>query len=466
MEEKSFSKIYFAIGSVALLTFIGVLNETSMNVTYPELSAQFGVSLDVIQWITTGYLLMVTITMGTTAYLLRQYAARWLHLFAVTFFIIGDLMCALTGNFPLLLTGRLIQAIATGLATPIMFHLIFTEIPRERIGMMTGLAAMVISFAPALGPTYGGIVSEMMSWRMIFWILLPVVLISLVCGQLFIRNQPLGNSKAFSYASLVTLALALISTISAVSTVGKHGFSRQFWLLLLIAIIFFGIFIYVNNHGKSSLFDLLVFKVVPLRLSTVTYFNLQFINIGISLVIPIYLQYVLHSSAIVAGLVLLPGSLIGAFISPIAGNLADRLGFVVPVVTGGCLLVIGTVSFSVFQQHLTPILIMIFFIVLRIGFNFAFSNTISNASMLVQPQNAPDVNSIFNMVQQFAGSLGTSLLASAIALFQAGNTGSLAGRTYAGGRFDFILLGILAIVTLLAMITNYRLQKTHAIISK
>ena len=258
MEEKSFSKIYFAIGSVALLTFIGVLNETSMNVTYPELSAQFGVSLDVIQWITTGYLLMVTITMGTTAYLLRQYAARWLHLFAVTFFIIGDLMCALTGNFPLLLTGRLIQAIATGLATPIMFHLIFTEIPRERIGMMTGLAAMVISFAPALGPTYGGIVSEMMSWRMIFWILLPVVLISLVCGQLFIRNQPLGNSKAFSYASLVTLALALISTISAVSTVGKHGFSRQFWLLLLIAIIFFGIFIYVNNHGKSSLFDLLV----------------------------------------------------------------------------------------------------------------------------------------------------------------------------------------------------------------
>lgn len=459
MEAKNFFRIYLAIGSVALLTFIGVLNETSMNVTYPELSAQFKVSLDVVQWITTGYLLMVTVTMGTTAYLLRQYAARWLHLFAVSFFIVGDLMCALTINFPILLTGRLIQAVATGLATPIMFHLIFTEIPRERIGMMTGLAGMVISFAPALGPTYGGVVSETLSWRMIFWILLPIVLISLLGGQLFIRNKPLGNDKAFSYASLITLAIALVSTISAVATVGKHGFSFQFWLLLLVAIIFFAIFIYVNNHGKSSLFDLRVFKVIPLRLSTLTYFNLQFINIGISLVIPIYIQYVLHSSAIVAGLVLLPGSLIGAFVSPIAGNLADRQGFVVPVVTGGCLLVVGTICFSIFQQYLTPLFVMIFFVILRIGFNFAFSNTISNASMLVQAQNAPDVNSIFNMVQQFAGSLGTSLLASAIALFQAKKVGSLAGRTYDGGRFDFILLGIIAVVTLLTMIANYHLQK-------
>jgi len=433
MAEKNYSRIYFAIGSLALLTFIGILNETSMNVTYPELSAQFNVSLDVIQWITTGYLLMVTITMGTTAYLLRQYQARWLHLFAVSFFIIGDLMCALTGNFPILLTGRLIQAMATGLATPIMFHLIFTEIPRERIGMMTGMAAMVISFAPALGPTYGGVVSEMLSWRMIFWILLPIVLISLVCGQLFIRNKPLGN---------------------------------EFWLLLLVAIIFFSAFIYINNHGKSELFDLKVFKVVPLRLSTVTYFNLQFINIGISLVIPIYVQYVLHSSAIVAGLILFPGSLIGAFISPFAGTLADRYGFATPVISGGTLLVIGTSCFSIFQRHLTPLLITIFFVILRIGFNFAFSNTISNASMLVQPQNAPDVNSIFNMVQQFAGSLGTSLLASTIALFQMGNSGSLMGRTYAGGRFDFILLGVLAIITLLTMVTNYRMQQKKESISQ
>lgn len=461
MEKKSYTRIYFAIASLALLTFIGILNETSMNVTYPELSTQFGVSLDVIQWITTGYLLMVTITMGTTAYLLRQFQARWLHLAAVTVFIIGDLMCALTPNFPILLAGRLIQAIATGLSTPIMFHLIFSEIPHERIGIMTGFAGMVISFAPALGPTYGGVVSETLSWRMIFWILLPLVLISLVVGQLSIRNQPIGNDKRFSYGSLFTLAVALVSTISAVASVGKQGFDFRFWLLIVIAAVFLGLFIYINNHGKTELFDLRVFKVATLRLSTVTYFNLQFINIGISLVIPIYLQYVLHSSAVIAGLVLLPGSLVGAFISPFAGNLADNQGFAKPVITGGVLLVIGTACFGIFQEHLTPWLVALFFVILRIGFNFAFSNTISNASMQVQPQNAPDVNSIFNMIQQFAGSLGTSLLASAIALFQRGTAGTFAGRTFAGGRFDFILLTILAIITLVSMITNYHWQENR-----
>lgn len=458
MKRKNYLRVYLAIGSVALLTFVGILNETSMNVTYPMLSSQFGVSLDVVQWITTGYLLMVTITMGTTAYLLRQFQARWVHLAAVTFFIIGDLLCAVTPNFPLLLTGRIIQAIATGLATPIMFHLIFTEIPRERIGAMTGFAGMVISFAPALGPTYGGIVSEALSWRMIFWILLPLALLSLVGGQLYIRSQPLGNDKRFSYASLITLAVALIGVISAATSIGEGGFGARFWVATFVALLFFAIFVYVNNHGQSELFDLHVFKIPSLRLSTLTYFNLQFTNIGISLVIPIYLQYVLHSSAVVAGLVLLPGTLVGAFTSPIAGSLADRQGFAKPVITGGLLLIIGTLCFGIFQPRLTPWLVMLFFMILRLGFNMAFSNTISNASMLVDPQNAPDVNSIFNMVQQFAGSLGTSLLASIIAIFQKGSGGSFVARTYMGGRFDFYLLVVIAVITFIAMAVNYRWQ--------
>lgn len=157
MKQSKPQHIYTALGAVALMTFIGILNETSMNVTYPELAGLFHVSLDVVQWITTGYLLMVTITMGTTAYLLRQFTAQRLHLVAVTTFIVGDVLSAMAVNFPMLLVGRLIQSVATGLATPILFHLIFTEIPREKLGAMTGLAGMVISFAPALGPTYGGL---------------------------------------------------------------------------------------------------------------------------------------------------------------------------------------------------------------------------------------------------------------------------------------------------------------------
>lgn len=450
---------YLAIISLALLTFIGILNETSMNVTYPELSRELNVSLGTIQWVTTGYLLMVTVTMGTTAYLLRQFAARKLQLVAVLAFIIGDLLCALTPNFALLLVGRLVQAVATGLSTPILFHLIFTEIPRERLGSMTGFAGMVISFAPALGPTYGGWISAITSWRVIFWILLPFVLISLVLGQLFIRNQPLGNNKRFSYGSLFSLAIALFAVVYGFSTISHQGLSWHLAAWLVVAVIAFTAFIYINNHGESQLFDLTVFKSKPLRLSTLTYFNLQFINIGISLVIPLYAQYVLGASSTVAGLVLLPGSVFGALIAPFAGRLADLQGFAKPVTFGGSLLLVGTLCFSLFQRHLTPILVMLFFIVLRIGFNFAFGNTISNASVLVDPKNSADVNSIFNMVQQFAGSLGTGLLAAILAVFQDNGHGSMRARTYLGGRVDYLFLLVMAIIVVIAIISNYRMQK-------
>lgn len=456
--QKSMVKTYTAIFSVALMTFLGVLNETSMNVTYPELSRTFGISLDITQWITAGYLLMVTIVMGTTAYLLRQYPAKRIHLFCVSAFIVGDVISATATNFSLLLGGRLIQAVATGLATPTMFFLIFTAIPRRQLATMTGIGAMVISLAPALGPTYGGAVAGAWSWRMIFWILLPIALISLVAGQWSISNQPVGNTKPFSFASLMLLALALVGIVYAVSTVG-NGFHMWFWLYLLAGLVFFGLFIYTNVHGESQLLGLEILKLTTVRLSTITYFLLQFINIGISLVIPVYCQYVLHSSALVAGLVLLPGSIAGAVTSPLMGRVADQYGYSKPVVGGSILLVIGTGLYAVFQPRLTPMMMMWFFVFTRIGFNSAFSTTIANATTLVTSRQAADVNSLFNMVQQFAGSLGVVLLTALMALFQNNGKGTMAARTFIGGQLDFWLLFALAVAVLVATATNFTLQR-------
>ncbi|MCD5546281.1 MFS transporter [Lactobacillus delbrueckii subsp. lactis] len=100
----------------------------------------------------------MTIVMGTTAYLLKQVPARWLHLGATLAFICGCIICALTSSFPLMLAGRIVQGIATGFFTPIMFQLIFTQVPKQKLGLMTGFAGTIISFAPALGPTYEGLV--------------------------------------------------------------------------------------------------------------------------------------------------------------------------------------------------------------------------------------------------------------------------------------------------------------------
>lgn len=453
------SRAYIAIFPMAMMTFLGILNETSVNVTYPILSREFNTSLDVTQWITAGYLLTVTIVMGTTAYLLRQFPARRIHLVCVIIFIAGDVTCALAPNFGVLLAGRLIQAVATGLATPTMFFLILKFIPRQRLATMTGIGGMVISFAPALGPTYGGAIVANWSWRMIFWLLLPFAIISLIGGQLTIQNVPAGNQKSFSWGSLLTLAVALFAVIDAVATMGRQGFSKTFWLLLAGAIVFFACFCYINRHGSAQLFDTAVFHLPTIRLAAICYFALQFINIGISLVIPVYSQYTLHVSSFVAGVILLPGSILGALVSPLAGRLADHRGFALPVVLGACLLVIGASCFAFAQQSLTPWKMMWFFMIERVGFNSAFANTLSNSSTLVADHQVADVNSIFNMTQQFAGALGVGLLTALMAIFQNQGTGSLATRTYQGGQLDFWLLYGLAVLTLVLFIANYTIQR-------
>lgn len=449
---------YLALLAVALLTLIGILAETALNVTYPELAQVFQISLDITQWLTAGYLLMVTIMMGTTAYLLKRFPAKRLQLVAALLFIVGDVGSALAMNFPVLMVSRLLQAMATGLSTPMFFHLIFTLVPREKLGAMTGVAGMVISFAPALGPTYGGWLATVWSWRAIFWFVLPVALISLWLGQRFITATPAKQPAHFNLASFLALALAMFTWIYALSMIGRFGFTGLFYWLLVLALALYCFFIYLNFRGATPLVDLRIFQHLAVSLDGLTYFCLQFINIGLSLVIPIYAQYTLHASAFISGAILLPGTLVGAVMSPLAGALADRVGFAVPVIGGSCLLTLGAAGFFFGQAQLTVLKMTLLFVVLRAGFNMAFANTISNASTHVELQNTADVSSLFNMLQQLAGATGVVFLASLMALFENQGTGTMAMRTYAGGRIDFGLTFSLALIVFGTALVNYHFQ--------
>lgn len=141
---------------VALLSFIGVLIETSMNVTFPTLMREFHVSLTTIQWVTAGYLLTAALVMLASAYLKRRFTNRVLFIWAAMLFIVGDLLCATATTYWVLLVGRLIQAGCVGLSTPLMVNIILDVVPLQHLGTYMGMANMIILVAPALGPTLVG----------------------------------------------------------------------------------------------------------------------------------------------------------------------------------------------------------------------------------------------------------------------------------------------------------------------
>ncbi|AXX64545.1 MFS transporter [Bombilactobacillus bombi] len=452
MDQPVTIKTKLSILATGFLSFIGILIETSMNVTFPTLMKEFQVTLSTVQWVTTGYLLLVTIVMSTTSYLVKRFDARKIFLTAATMCLLGTIICAAASTFSILMLGRLLEAIATGLSTPTLFHIILSRIPTNKLGIYTGFATMVTSFAPALGPTYGGIINNYMSWRMIFIGVLPIIVIVMLTGGLTISLQARHDNPKFDFLGLAILAGLMVTLIISIDQGGKQGFtSNNFIVGIIITIILMLFFMYHLKYGKRQLlnFQILRYPIVSLR--AINFFILQFMNIGISFVIPILAEETLKTNSMVAGLILLPGSILGAIISPIAGSVYDRKGSFLPLFISNISMLFGAILFTLLTHKITITLIMIFYCFMRGGFNFGYGNTMSDASKLVAINEKPDVNSLFNTLQQYAGSLGTGIMSAVVSAQQlnlAHNSSMIAKTAAKGCQLDFLILIILAIIAL------------------
>ena len=458
MKDVVSMRVKLSILAVGLLSFTGILIETSMNVTFPTLTKVLNVSLGTVQWLTTGYLLLTTIVMSTTAYVLKKFDPLKIFIFAAGLCLLGSIICMTAPNFSVLMGGRLLQAVATGLSTPLMFSLIFEEIPSSKLGLYTGLAGVVISLAPALGPTYGGIVNRMWTWREIFVGVIPLIILLTIIGWFSIRGKARGTKGiSFDYLSVIWLAAIFSMILFTFDQAGSHGWtSSQFLMWVVGSILVVLLFAWYNNRSSRQLIDFSILKLPVLRLRLFSYFSLQFINIGLSFVLPIFAQTALHLDSAQAGLMLLPGSLFGAVFGLFAGQLYDKKGATLPLLISGVLITAGSGLFWIKSENLTLFSITVIYSVLRIGFNFGFGTSLSDGSMQVQGTSKSDQNSLFSMMQQYAGSLGTNVLSvviSAVALTS--GTKNTVLNTIAGTKIDFIVLTVLSLLVLISVIYIY-----------
>ncbi|MFR0556535.1 MFS transporter [Pseudoscardovia radai] len=451
-----------AIVSIGLLTFAGILTETSMNVTFPTLIGELGVSLATVQWLTTGYLLLVTIVMSTTAWVLKRFAPRALFLFALAASAIGVGLCLVAPSFPLLLVGRMVQACATGIATPLMYQLIFMRVPLRRIGSYVGFASIIISLAPALGPTYGGIMTSVWSWRAIFVGVLPVLVFVAVLGAISVRGEAPGvGDRRFDIIGVALLAALFTMVLLAFSAAGRGGWGvPTFWIDLAVCALVCAALAWHTTHGSRRVFDYSILRIRMIRLRLFGYFGLQFTNIGLSFVLPLFVQNVFGATAMQAGLMLLPGALLGAVASPIAGRMYDRRGARGPLLVSISLVIVALALFLGLVPSLTVALVGVLYTMLRLGFNIGFGVTMSDASAQVPPRLKSDQNSLFSMMQQFAGSFGTAVMSAVISARMLG--ASTVDATVTGSRVDFAILLVLGACMLATIVVSFRAARARA----
>ena len=213
----------------------------------------FGLGLGVLQWITTGYLLAVAITITLGATLAHNWTERRILFTSLAIFSLGNLIATLAPDFTFLMIGRILQGGATGIAMPLMFNLIVERIPRKNIGLFMGLSGLVISLAPAIGPTYGGYMIASFDWHMIYTCILPVPIISFLLAYFNLQNSTGKSKRPFDVLGFLSLAVALSFSLMTISSL-EEGASVN-WLYLAVFLLSFAFFIWRSLTVQHPFLD-------------------------------------------------------------------------------------------------------------------------------------------------------------------------------------------------------------------
>lgn len=451
-----------AVVSASCLGFIGILLGSSLVVTFPTLMRQFAVPLAVVQWLSAGYYLVATITMSTTAYLMKRLALRQLFLMAGVFFIPGCLLSTAAPSFSVLLVGCLLCAVATGLATPLMYQVVFAVIPPAEFGKYNGIVTMIKSFGPALGPAYGGLLAYWLSWRVLFLGVLPVLVLALVAGMRTLpANRPfIDGVPGFNWSGLLFFGGLLVTVSLAINQVGVNYHHLTIaGVFLLAAVICGGLFVMNCRQSSRQYLDFGLLKKPVVALRAACFFGLQFVNLSLVFVVPLYAEVILHYNSLVAGLFLLPGAVLGALLSPFAGRLYDVRGGSFTLKLASVLLFSGTVLYCGLFRWLNGGLIVGIYVIFRLGYTFGFGNTITDAGKYVSRDERGSVSSLFNVFQQYAGTIGTNVAASIETAMEAEGVTSTVALLY-GGQWDLILLVIITVVIMLLVEISQHFTRT------
>lgn len=383
-----------------------------------------------------------------SSYLNQRFTARQLFSAACLSFICGSLVAALAPNFWLLLAGRLLSAFGAGLSTPLMFNLIVEIMPRAKWGFFMGLGGLVIAMAPTIGPAFGGAVNYYLNWRWIFAFVIFFALIVFITGLLVLDKYHEQVKQDFDWVSFILLSSALVLTTLSLNQVGRGWRQWQLWTGLLVAAVLFVLFKQTSDRSSKKLLDLRVFQHPTFLFGILPYFLLQFINIGISFVLPNYVQIVNHSSSLIGGLILLPGSIVAGLLNPMFGRFYDQVGGRLALGIGGFTVLLGCSLFMWFGLQLTAWQIVCFYGVLMLGHRMSFSNTLTEALKWQPKALQSDATAIMQTGQQLAGSVGETILASIIASSQVQRNASNSFLTAQGSYWAFIFCVSLAIIIL------------------
>ncbi|MEJ7423808.1 DHA2 family efflux MFS transporter permease subunit [Staphylococcus warneri] len=391
--------------------FIAILNQTLLNVALPKINTEFNISASTGQWLMTGFMLVNGILIPISAFLFNKYSYRKLFIIGLVLFTIGSLICAISMNFPVMMSGRILQAIGAGILMPLGSNVIVTIFPPEKRGVAMGTMGIAMILAPAIGPTLSGYIVQNYDWNLMFYGMFFIGLVAIAIGFFWFRlYQRTTNPKA-DVPGIIYSTIGFGALLYGFSEAGNKGWgSTEIVSMFIIGIIFIALFVIRELRMKAPMLNLEVLKYPTYTLTTVINMIVMMSLYGGMILLPIYLQNLRGFSALDSGLLMLPGALVMGALGPIAGKLLDTIG-IKPLAIFG----IGVMTYATWELTKlnmdTPYLSIMGIYVLR-SFGMAFiMMPIMTAGMNALPARLiSHGNAFVNTMRQLAGSIGTAIL--------------------------------------------------------
>jgi DHA2 family lincomycin resistance protein-like MFS transporter len=410
------SRNKLVIGLLLVSTFVVILNETILGVALPHLMISLDIPASSAQWLSTVFMLTMAVVIPITGFLLQRFNTRPIFIAAMTFFSIGTLIAALAPGFEVLLIARVVQACGTAIMLPLLMTTVMTLVPASSRGRTMGNISIVISVAPAIGPTISGVILSALDWRWMFLLVLPIAVAALVLGAVRVKNVTTPEPTKFDVLSVILSAFGfggLVYGLSNLGTATPDQIVMIGWMPIGVGVVALVLFVLRQlslQKRDDALLDLrtftsptFTFSIVMLTVSMMAFF-------GTIIILPIFMQTVLGIGPLETGLLLLPGGLIMGLLSPIVGRFYDRHGPTALLVTGAVITSVVLSLMTLMNQHTTFWWILAAHVSLSIGLALLFTPVFTASLGSLKPHLYSHGSAVVGTVQQVAGAAGTALL--------------------------------------------------------
>lgn len=423
--------------------FLGMLSETSMNIALPDLCEAFDITTGTAQWMVVGYMLAIGVVLPCVGFLLKWVKAKTLVLVALACFLAGSVLSAVAPIFPLILAGRIIQGVGTGIVLPTMYAAIMRVFPPMKIGAANGVAGLVIMFAPVIGPTLSGLLIGAFSWRAIFALFAIVAIAAIICTAAFFITPIETTRPKVDMPSVIASIIGFGCLVAGVSLVADMGFSPLVITLLVIGVLVIACYAYRQLHIDNPVLELRALGIATFRIPALMVTCSFACTLAIMYLAPQELQRGLGLSTSTAGMLMIAGGIINAICSFASGRMYDKVGARPLVRAGAVVAIIGSLLFLAIGIDTAPAFFVLAHVVFMIGVPLMQQSAQSAALKGLPRGLAADGSTILNTMQQVCGAIGTAV---ATCLLGMGSGASEAQSFVAGSRYGYVFGLVLVVI--------------------